>query len=36
MPDDYASRLSPQELDDLVSYLVSIARGESKPKVNAE
>jgi len=36
MPDDYASRLSRQELDDLVSYLVSIARGKSKPKVNAE
>src|SRR6185437_14290575 len=32
MPDDYASRLSRQELDDLVSYLVSIARGKSKPK----
>ena len=36
MPDDYASRLSRQELDDLVSYLVSIARGKSKPKVDAE
>ena len=36
MPDDYASRLSRQELDDLVSYLVSIARGKIKPKVNAE
>ena len=36
MPDDYASRLSRQELDDLVSYLVSIARGKSKPKVDPE
>jgi hypothetical protein len=36
MPDDYASRLSRKELDDLVSYLVSIARGKSKPKVNEE
>ncbi len=36
MPDDYASRLSRQELDDLVSYLVSIARGKSKPKADAE
>ena len=26
MPDDYGSRLSPQELDDLVSYLFSVAR----------
>jgi cytochrome c oxidase cbb3-type subunit 3 len=30
MPDDYASRLSRQELDDLVSYLVSMARKKSK------
>lgn len=36
MPDDYAARLSRKELDDLVSYLVSIARGKSKPKVNEE
>ena len=36
MPDDYASRLNRKELDDLVSYLVSIARGKSKPKVNEE
>jgi putative heme-binding domain-containing protein len=36
MPEDYASRLSREELDDLVSYLVSIARGKSKPKVNEE
>jgi len=36
MPDDYASRLSRQELDDLVSYLVSIARGKSKPKPEGE
>lgn len=36
MPDDYASRLSRQELDDLVSYLVSIARGKSKRKADPE
>ncbi len=33
MPDDYASRLSSKELDDLVSYLVSIARNKNKPEV---
>lgn len=36
MPDDYASRLSREELDDLVSYLVSIARGNSKQKAGPE
>jgi putative heme-binding domain-containing protein len=36
MPDDYASRLSRQELDDLVSYLVSIARGNGKPQAEPE
>ena len=36
MPDDYASRLSRQELDDLVSYLVSIARGKNQPKADPE
>ncbi|MGZ4730807.1 MAG: c-type cytochrome [Terriglobales bacterium] len=36
MPEDYASRLSRQELDDLVSYLVSIARGKSKPQAEPE
>lgn len=32
MPDNYGSRLSHQELDDLVSYLVSIARNANKPQ----
>ena len=36
MPDDYASRLSSKELDDLVSYLVSIARNKIKPEVEPE
>jgi putative heme-binding domain-containing protein len=36
MPDDYASRLSSKELDDLVSYLVSIARNKNKPEVEPE
>jgi len=36
MPDDYGSRLSRQELDDLVSYLVSIARNTNKPKAEQE
>ena len=36
MPDDYASRLSSKELDDLVSYLVSIARDKNKPEAQQE
>ena len=36
MPADYASRLSRRELDDLVSYLVSIARGKGKPKAGLD
>lgn len=36
MPDDYKSRLSSQELDDLVGYLVSIARNKSKPKAELQ
>ncbi len=36
MPDDYGSRLSPQELDDLVSYLFSVARSANKPKAEQE
>lgn len=36
MPDDYGSRLSRQELDDLVSYLVSIARNTNKPGAEQE
>ena len=36
MPDDYASRLSPKELDDLVSYLVSLARDKTKPDMEQE
>lgn len=36
MPGDYASRLNRKELDDLVSYLVSIARGKSKTKAEPE
>jgi cytochrome c oxidase cbb3-type subunit III len=30
MPSDYASRLSPQDLDDLVSFLVSAGAGQSR------
>lgn len=33
MPDDYGSRLSREELDDLVSYLLSVARNTNKPQV---
>lgn len=36
MPDNYASRLSSKELDDLVSYLVSIARDKNKPETEQE
>ena len=36
MPDDYASRLSREELDDLVSYLVSVARKTNKPQAEQE
>ena len=36
MPDDYGSRLSSTELDDLVSYLVSIARDKNKPEAEQE
>jgi cytochrome c oxidase cbb3-type subunit III len=36
MPDDYGSRLSSKELDDLVSYLVSIARDKNKPEAEQE
>lgn len=32
MPEDYASRLSRKDLDDLVSYLLSLARHQAKPK----
>jgi cytochrome c oxidase cbb3-type subunit III len=36
MPDDYGSRLSRQDLDDLVSYLVSVARNTNKPEAEQE
>jgi cytochrome c oxidase cbb3-type subunit 3 len=36
MPDDYRSRLGNQELDDLVSYLFSIARSTNKPRLEPE
>jgi putative heme-binding domain-containing protein len=36
MPDDYASRLSRQELDDLVSYLISVARHKNDPEAEEE
>jgi cytochrome c oxidase cbb3-type subunit III len=36
MPDDYGSRLSRQELDDLVSYLISIAQNKTKPASEQE
>jgi cytochrome c oxidase cbb3-type subunit III len=37
MPSDYGSRLNPQELNDLISYLMSVAGGSGSatpPKVN--
>lgn len=34
MPADYGSRLTPQQLDDLTSYLMSIA--QNHPKLNTE
>jgi putative heme-binding domain-containing protein len=36
MPDDYGSRLSHDELDDLVSYLFSVARNTNKPQAEQE
>ena len=36
MPDDYGSRLSRKELDDLVSYLFSLARSTKKPQSEQE
>jgi len=36
MPDDYGSRLSSKELDDLVSYLVSIAGNKDKSEAEKE
>jgi putative heme-binding domain-containing protein len=36
MPDDYASRLSRQELDDLVSYLIGVARHKNDPEAEEE
>jgi cytochrome c oxidase cbb3-type subunit 3 len=36
MPDDFGSRLSRQELDDLVSYLISMARTRTKTTVEQE
>jgi cytochrome c oxidase cbb3-type subunit III len=36
MPGDYGSRLSRQELDDLVSYLISIARNKTEPESEQE
>jgi cytochrome c oxidase cbb3-type subunit III len=36
MPDDYGAKLSRQELDDLASYLLSIARNSSKPEAEQE
>lgn len=36
MPDGYESRLSSKELDDLVSYLASIARDKNKPEAEQE
>lgn len=36
MPDDYGSRLSSKELDDLVSYLVSIAGNTDKSEAEKE
>jgi hypothetical protein len=28
MPSDYGSKLTPQEIDDLIHYLVSVAKAE--------
>jgi hypothetical protein len=36
MPDEYGSRLSREELDDLVSYLASVARNTNKPQAEQE
>jgi cytochrome c oxidase cbb3-type subunit 3 len=36
MPDDYGSRLNREELDDLVSYLASVARKTNKPQAEQE
>jgi cytochrome c oxidase cbb3-type subunit III len=36
MSDDYGSRLSRQDLDDLVSYLVSVARNTNKPEAEQQ
>ncbi len=36
MPDDYGIRLSSKELDDLVSYLVSISRDKNTPEAEQE
>ncbi len=36
MPDDYGSRLSREELDDLVSYLANVARKTNKPQTEQE
>jgi cytochrome c oxidase cbb3-type subunit III len=36
MPGDYGSRLSRAELDDLVSYLVSVARNQNQPEAEHE
>jgi cytochrome c oxidase cbb3-type subunit III len=36
MPDDYGARLSRQELDDLASYLLSIARNSNKLEAEQE
>ncbi len=36
MPDDYGSRLSSKEMDDLVSYLVSIGRDKNKSTAEQE
>jgi cytochrome c oxidase cbb3-type subunit III len=36
MPDDYGSKLSHQELDDLVSYLVGISRNKNKTQAEQE
>jgi cytochrome c oxidase cbb3-type subunit III len=36
MPDDYGARLSREELVDLVSYLVSVARNTTEPQAEQE
>jgi hypothetical protein len=35
MPSDYASRLQPQELNDIASYLVSLGR-RTRPRLQTE